>query len=132
MGTGCLGCLGSVVLFVAVLAGAALYMTRGPVDAVQHQLREIRAGDLRAAYGRLADEHRERLSYEDFEAFVAAHPSLRHNRGSLFWQRSIDDDGAQLTGRLTARDGRSENVRFVLVRQGGTWKIAEIVFGERQ
>lgn len=130
MGAGCLGCLGSVALFIAVLAVAAIYVTHGPVDAVQHQLREIRAGDLQAAYGRLADEYKERLSYRDFEALVAAHPALRHNRGSLFWQRAIDDDRARLTGRLSTRDGRAENVRFALVRQGGTWKIAEIVIGE--
>jgi len=130
MGAGCLGCLGSVVLLVAGLAGVALYVTHGPVDAVQHQLREIRAGDLRAAYERLADDTKVRLPYGDFEALVAAHPALRDNSGSLFWERSIDDDKARLTGRLTARDGRTESVRYALTRQGGAWRIAEIVIGE--
>jgi hypothetical protein len=130
MGAGCLGCLGSVVLLVAGVAGVALYITHGPVDAVQHQIREIRAGDLRAAYERLADEYRARLTYPDFEALVAAHPALRENSGSLFWERSIDDERARLVGRLTARDGQTENVRYALLRQGGTWKIAEIVIGE--
>jgi hypothetical protein len=116
---------------VAGVAGVALYITHGPVDAVQHQIREIRGGDLRAAYERLADEYKARLSYQDFEALVAAHPALRDNSGSLFWQRSIDNERARLTGRLTARDGRTEDVRYALLRQGGTWRIAEIVIGEQ-
>jgi hypothetical protein len=132
MGAGCLGCLGSLVLLIAVVGGVGLYLTHGPVDAVQHQIREIRAGDLRAAYERLTDEHRARLPYSDFEALVAAHPALRDNSGSLFWERSIDNDGARLVGRLTARDGRSERVRYALRRQGGSWRIAEIAIGEGQ
>lgn len=129
MGAGCLGCLGALALLVGGLAGVALYLTHGPVDAVQHQIRDVKRGDLRAGYERLAEGYRQELSFDDFGALVRAHPALERNQGSLFWERVIDGERARVSGRLTGVDGRSERVSYALAREGGEWRITGIRFG---
>ena len=48
IGLGCCGCLGLVVAAVALIGGAAMFATRGAVEAVRAQITAIKAGDMDA------------------------------------------------------------------------------------
>ena len=84
IGLGCCGCLGLVVAAVALIGGAAMFATRGAVEAVRAQITEIKAGDMDAAYGRMSDSYRQSHTAEEFAAFVSRHPSLKENSDSTF------------------------------------------------
>jgi len=61
-----------------------------------------------------------------FEAFVSRHPGLRENADSTFWNRSVKNDTATLSGMLTSASGTRERVTYELVKEGGAWKISSI------
>jgi hypothetical protein len=126
---GCFGCLGTAVLLVALLAGGVYYMTSGPAAVVRGQLEEIRLGQRDRAYERLSESYRARLSRAEFDALVEAHPAMRNNADSSFWQRSLDTSTARLTGMLTSASGGREPVSYELVKEQGGWRIAAIHFG---
>jgi hypothetical protein len=130
--TGCVGCLGLVVLLGVIAAGGFYMMTRGPVEAVRIQLEEIKRGDLEGAYGRLSQATRTRLSREDFERLVAAQPALgQHTGQQLGFPHGVEivNARAEVKGVLIAPGGAREEAVFTLVHEGGEWKIESIVIG---
>jgi hypothetical protein len=131
--TGCLGCLGIVVLIAAVVAGGFYAMTRGPVDAVRGQLAEIKRGDLEQAYSRLSEAARARTSPEDFQRALVEHPALQQHGDALFGFPSgsvnVSNARAQVSGYLVAAGGAREEAAFELVREAGAWKIETIRVG---
>jgi hypothetical protein len=127
-GAGCCGCL-ILVLVVALLAGGGIYfMTKGAADAVKADLEEIKGGRLDHAYEGLSTSYRSQLSRRDFEQLVARHPGLHDNADVTLWKRSVNNDTATVSGVLTPRSGRPEQVTFRLVKEGGDWKISAIEF----
>jgi hypothetical protein len=131
--TGCLGCLGVVVLIAALVAGGFYALTRGPVEAVRGQLAEIKRGDMETAYARLSEGTRARISREGFERALAEHPTLQQHTDALFGFPSgsvqVVDARAEVNGVLVAPGGAREEAAFVLVREGGEWKIQSIRIG---
>lgn len=127
---GCGGCLTMVILFVAVLAGGAFYFMKGPVDAVQAQLAEIRSGDLGKAYARFSEGYRARSSPEEFALFVVEHPALKDYAEARFWPPSgtvrILNDRASLKGTIVSTSGAREEALYELAREGGEWKISAL------
>jgi len=122
--TGCGSCLVLLVGFILLVVGLPFLLSRGPVDAVRGQLKELKAGQTDSAYARLSSSYREVVSREAFTGFVLRHPSLKDNADSTFLSRSIHNDRAELEGFLTATGGEREQVRFRLEKEGGDWKIA--------
>jgi hypothetical protein len=127
--SGCCGCLLLCVLLAAGIGGAAFFATQAPAAAVQAQLADLRKGDLEAAYGRLSPELQARLSREDFAQMVAEHPGLRENKDATFWNRSVQNDTAKLSGLVTSRSGEREAAVFELRLEGGVWRITGINVG---
>jgi len=130
-----LGCTGCVLvpalffaLFAGVIGGGVFYMTREPVSSVRAQLEEIREGRLDAAYARLSETYKARLTREAFLEMLEKHPALRDNADASFWNRSLQNDEMRLSGTLTARSGSKEKVAYELVRERGLWKIQAIRF----
>ena len=129
---GCGGCLVMVLLFVAVIAGGAWYMTSGAADAAKAQLEDLRAGRLEEAYARFSEEYRANVSLDAFAAFVDRHPALKDPADSTFLSRNVTNNRAQISGTLEAGSGVSEPVAYRLVRQGGQWMVEDIeVDGDR-
>jgi hypothetical protein len=126
---GCCGCLLLGILAAAGIGGAAFFATQAPASAVQSQLAELRRGDLDAAYRRLSPELQAQLPPAAFEQLVKDHPGLGQNKDATFWKRSVNNDGARLTGVLTANTGDVEQATFELVKQGGDWRITAIRVG---
>jgi hypothetical protein len=133
--TGCLGCLGIVVLLGVLAAGGFYMMTRGPVDAVMRQVDEIRRGDLDRAYARLSESARARVTREDFAALVAGEPALGQHKGAQFGfprgSVQVVNARAEVSGSIVGPDGAREDAVFTLVREGGEWKIDAILIGGR-
>jgi FHA domain-containing protein/uncharacterized protein DUF4864 len=132
VGGGCCGCLVLILLLVGAFSGWLYYMTQGAADAVHGQLKELKAGQTEAAYQRMSESYRSRVSPEAFQALVARHPALKSNADSTFRNRSVHNDTAELIGFLTATSGEREDVTYHLVREGGAWKISDLELpGER-
>jgi hypothetical protein len=121
--TGCGSCLVVLVVLFLLLLGLPFLLSRGPVDAVRGQLREVKAGQTEAAYARLSTSYREVVSREAFAGFVLRHPALKDNADSTFLSRSIQNDRAELEGFLTGSGGEREQVRYRLEKEGGDWKV---------
>jgi hypothetical protein len=127
VGIGCCGCLLLVALMVAGIGGAAMFATRGAVDAVRAQIADIKGGRMDAAYARMSDGYREAHTAADFGAFVGRHPGLTENSDSTFTSRNIQNDKAHIAGFLMAASGKKETVTYDLVK-AGDWKIEDIKF----
>jgi hypothetical protein len=126
---GCCGCLLLLVVLIAGIGGAAFFATRAPAQAVQDQLAELRQGDLDAAYARLSRDLQSRISREDFERMVQSHPTLKDNRDATFYNRSVNNEEARLSGVLVSRGGEVEQAPFTLVKEGAEWKVKAIQLG---
>jgi hypothetical protein len=123
---GCCGCLILILIVVGLIAGAALFMTQEPVETARAQLEEIRQGQLDAAYERFSEAYRARVSRSEFESFVSRHPALKDNQDSTFYQRSVENDEARLSGVLTSSADETESVRFELRKEDGAWVISRL------
>lgn len=133
-----LGCGGLLLIGLLIAAGIGFVVYKGvrmfqaPVEAVQGQLADVKAGNLDAAYGRLTPEYQAEVSKEEFQAFAAKHAGFSQNADTTFKERSMHNDTATLGGSLRSAAGDSEPAIFKLVEQGGAWKISDIeVDGER-
>lgn len=129
--TGCFGCLTLVVLFVALIGGGLYLSTRGPSDAVKSELADIRTGKIDDAYARLSEGYKARLTREDFERALAAHPVLRDSSEGHFWSWSVHvvNDRGRVTGKLGSSGASQEDAAFGLAKESGVWKISSIAIG---
>jgi pSer/pThr/pTyr-binding forkhead associated (FHA) protein len=127
--TGCCSCLLLGVFGVAAFFGSIFYSTQAPANAVQTQLADLRKGDLDSAYRRLSPELQAQLPPEQFESLVREHPGLGQNKDATFWNRSVNNNRATLTGVLTTATGEVEPATFELVKEGSDWRITAIRVG---
>lgn len=135
VGIGC-GSLLLIGLLIAGGIGFAVYKgvraVQAPPAEVKAHLADVKAGNLDAAYARLAPDYQAEVSKEEFQAFVAKHDSFAQNADSTFSRVNLVNNTANVGGSLTGTGGGSEDASFKLVHQGGAWKITDIeVGGER-
>jgi hypothetical protein len=133
-----IGCGGLLLIGLLIAGGIGLVIYKGvrafqaPVEAVQAQLADVKAGNLDAAYARLTPEYQADVTKEEFQAFAAKHGSFAQNADTTFNNRSMQSSTATLGGSLRSVSGDSESATFRLVEQGGAWRISDIeVGGER-
>lgn len=130
-----LGCGGLLLLMLLAggLIGLLVYKAAGamqaPVDEVKAQLADVKAGNLDAAYARLAPAYQAEVSKEEFQAFVGKHATFGQNKDTTFNNRSLANDVASISGSLEAVSGESEDASFKLQKQGGAWKVTAIEVG---
>lgn len=130
-----LGCGGLLLLMLLAGAGIGYAVYKGaqavmaPGNEVKAQLAEVKAGNLDAAYARLATPYQQEVSKEEFQAFAAKHSSFGQNATASFSSNSIANQTASVSGSLTAVSGESEDASFKLVKQGDTWKVTAIEVG---
>ena len=103
-----MGCGGLIVL----IAVAAVLMfvvikkaTAGPEVAVKSFLVEAGAGNYAAAHAYFSTPLKQVQSLEDFTASAKANPALFQVADTTFTDRSVDLNGAQLSGVLTLKSG---------------------------
>jgi FHA domain len=133
-----IGC-GSLLLIGGLIGGGIGFVVykgyrtfQAPPAEVKAHLADVKAGNLDAAYARLAPAYQSEVSKEEFQAFAAKHASFSQNADSSFSNIQIQNETATLGGSLRGAGGDSEDASFKLVHQGGAWKITDIeVGGER-
>jgi hypothetical protein len=122
---GGLGCLAVAAAVLGVVFGGAYFMTKGAVEAAQAQLKDLKSGNLDAAYARTTPGYQQDHPQPAFTAFVQRHPGLVGNTDSTFSERSVKNETARLAGTLSHPSG-TENVVYELVKEGDTWKVANL------
>jgi hypothetical protein len=122
---GCCGCLLLVVLLAAVIGGGAYMSTKGAADATHSWLGEIRQG--RGAEAGMTQAYRSRLGPDELEAVTSA---IARSKDATFYQRSVDNDRATLTGVLTG-GGPPQPIVVKLLKEGGTWRVDDVTIGDR-
>jgi len=127
-GTGCCGCLTLVMIIGALIGGFLYWGTEEPAKIVRAQLQEIKGGNFDAAYARLSESYKGRISQEEFVLFVAAHPGLRDNADATFSSRRRVNNAVVLAGTVASTSGEREEVAFELTKEKGEWKITAIRF----
>jgi hypothetical protein len=126
VGAGCGGCLLAVLLLIGAIGAFFYFSAKGPRDTVKAQLEQVRAGQLDAAYARLATPYRAQVTPAAFAAFVARHPALKENADSTFMQFEVSGPNASLSGYLSSGSGQREVATFGLAKEGGDWKITRM------
>jgi hypothetical protein len=128
-GVGCCGCLLLILIGggIATMMGvdfvqSFIALTNAPVQAARDQLKDIKEGNLDAAYARFSSTYQAAHTSADFAAFVERHPGLKANTDSTFSNRSIQNDTAEISGSLTHANG-VESVIYELAKEGDAWKV---------
>jgi hypothetical protein len=114
------------VVFVAILAGLLWWFwgrTFEPVEVIRAQLEAINQRDTALAYSYLAPSTREKLSLQEFQQEVQAHPQLLSTYDSVFLWRKIGTDTAKIEGTLESGDLQQVRASYVMVKQGKKWHI---------
>jgi FHA domain len=124
---GCCGCLLLCVVLGALFGGGLFFMTQAPATAVREQLKALKAKDDATACAHLASGGS--LDCDRLKELAAEHPGLGENKDSTFWNRSVQNDKATLTGVLVSESGRAEPATFTLTKEGADWKVTDIHFG---
>lgn len=127
-----LGCVGALVI-IAVTFGAIFYgvtkATAGPEKAVRAFLAAAAAGDHAAAHGYFSEPLKQVQPYEDFVSAVRASPQFFDIASTNFSNRSVDQNGAQLSGKVTLKSGTEVPASFQLVRENDQWKLISYNIG---
>jgi hypothetical protein len=120
---GCCGCLLLVALLASVIGGGVFMATKGAADATHAWLGQVRQGQ--SAEGGMTEAYRSRLSPDELEALTSA---IAQSKDATFYQRSVDNDRATMTGMLTG-GASPQPVVVKLLKEGGTWKVDDVTIG---
>jgi predicted component of type VI protein secretion system len=126
IGVGCCGCLLLVGLVVAAIFGGAYMSTKGAADAAHAWIVEVRQGQTQAAQAGMSDGYKSRADAEELERLSQA---ITHSKDATFWNRSVENDHAKLSGVLTGGDGPPQPIVVHLVKEGGAWKVDKVTLG---
>ncbi|OFV98790.1 MAG: hypothetical protein A3H28_01455 [Acidobacteria bacterium RIFCSPLOWO2_02_FULL_61_28] len=122
-----LGVLASAVLIamasVAFLIGLSWVRSQGAVNAVQAQVQAIRDGKVEEAYTLFSRSYQEGMSLPMFRRWLRRQKRLANVQHLQFWGRSAWRGTALLWGSFEDNLGHSYPVRYLLVQEGGAWRI---------
>jgi hypothetical protein len=108
---------------IVVLVTVVRMATAGPERAVHHFLAAADSGDYAAAYDDFSAPLKSMQTLDDFTSAMRANAALVHVKETTFNNRSVDTDGAELSGSVTLESGTTVPASFRLVRENGTWKL---------
>lgn len=129
---GVLGCGCLVVVIGVVVAGTFVFVkqaTSGPEEVIHAFLEATAAGDYATAHDYFSAPLKEAQSLEDFSAAAGANPMLFKVTDTTFTNRSVDMNGAELSGTATLEAGTDVPVSFKLVKENGEWKLISYQIG---
>lgn len=127
-----LGCFLAVVLFGAIIGGifwTVQKATAGPEEAIQAFLTAAGAGDYQTAHDYFSVPLKEVQPYEQFAADAEANSSFFKITDTSFNNRSVDMNGAELSGNVTLESGTVVPAQFKLVRENEQWKLISYNIG---
>lgn len=127
-----IGC-GAVTLFVVII-GAVMFFgiskaTEGPEKAVKAFLAAAAAGDYAAAHNYFSEPLKQVQPYDDFANAARSQPQFFAITHTSFSNRSIDQNGAELSGNVTLQNGTKVPAQFKLVKEQDQWKLISYNIG---
>ena len=127
-----LGCVG-LLLILALLGGGLFWginkATEGPEKVVKEFLAAASAGDYQAAHNHFSAPLKEVQPYEQFVEAAQSQPQFFKITSTSFSNRSIDQNGAELSGNVTLESGSKVPASFKLIRENGQWKLISYNIG---
>lgn len=127
-----LGCAAALLLAVAIGAGIWMVVqkaTAGPEEAVREFLNATAAGDYARAHDFFSAPLKQVQPLDQFQQMVQANSSFFAVTDASFSNRSVDMDGAELSGNVTVEGGTELPASFSLVRENGDWKLLSYNIG---
>jgi hypothetical protein len=122
---GCCGCLLLGLLLAGVIGGGAYMATKGAADAAHQWLGHVRQGETEQIAAGMTEAYQTRPTAEEVQAVTSA---IAQSNDATFFQRSVDNDRATLTGVLTG-GGTPQPIVVKLLKEGGTWKVDDVTLG---
>ena len=129
-----LGRLWRVLHVLLIAAGVALgsmlalgvvswIRSQAAVAVVQAQMDDLRVGKIDEAYALFSAEYQAGVSLPMFRRYLRHQNGLAKTRELQFWGRSVWGETALLWGSFRDDLGHSYPVRYLLVREKGSWRI---------
>jgi hypothetical protein len=117
--------IGAGVAIGSMLALAVVSWVRSQaaVAVVQTQMDDIRGGKVEEAYALFSAEYQAGVSLPMFRRYLRHQNGLAKARQLQFWGRSVWGETALLWGSFRDELGHSYPVRYLLVREKGSWRI---------
>ena len=112
------------ILSIGSLFAFVMYLTQGLVAISNHQLQAIKTGDYQKAYGYTSTHFKQKISLDEFKAFVNQYPELKKYQDTTFMSRYIKNNKyGRIDGYITLNNGKTISAEFNLIKQDGQWKI---------
>lgn len=127
-----LGCFAAVLVVAAILGGffwTIQKATAGPEEAVKGFLAAAAAGDYQTAHNYFSEPLKEVQPYEAFAEAAEGNASFFAVTETSFTNRSVDMNGAELSGNVTLATGTVVPAQFKLVRENEEWKLISYNIG---
>lgn len=132
LGIGCAAAFAGFVVLIVVIFLVVQRMTAGPEQVVRDFLDAAAAGDYAKAHGYFSVPLKEQQPLEAFSAAVRNNPSMFSVADMTFTDRSIDTNGAKLSGHITIKAGTKVPASFSLVQENGEWKFIAYHLGSTE
>lgn len=123
LGIGCGLLVILIVCFVAVTFLVVKKATAGPEAVVHDFLAAAAAGDYARAHSYFSAPLKEEQPLDKFEEAAQAQASMFKVKDTTFNNRSVDLNGAQLSGTLTLESGTQVPASFKLVKENDQWRL---------
>lgn len=104
----------------------------GPGAVVRAQLRAIRRGDLRAAYGMFSARYRQGVSFEAWHELVITHWQMFHVEVLGGSEPERSHAGIIMIMHLRGADEKEYRARFTLVQSQGHWWVDDLHWSQEQ
>ncbi len=122
-----LGVLAAAVLIavaaVIFIVGMSWVRSQGAIQVVEAQVQAIRAGNVEEAYELFSRSYQRGTSLPMFRRWLNRQGGLANVQNLQFWGRSVWGRTALLWGRFEDDLGHRYPVRYLLVQEGGAWRI---------
>jgi Domain of unknown function (DUF4878) len=117
-------CCGGAVTAGVVLVNKGLGALKPAQDATNAFVTALESGDYPGAYGRLCASTQADFTLDQFSQCVRSQPQIRSHRIVGAYINSVNGHtNATVTEELTQDSGFVQTHTFLLVKEGGAWKV---------
>jgi hypothetical protein len=127
-----LGC--GALLLLSMVVGSVIFLvvrkaTAGPEETIKSFLTAAGSGDFATAHGYFSEALKKVQPLAEFSSEAAAHQQLFQVQDTTFNSRSVDLNGAELSGTVTLTGGTELPASFKLVKEDGQWRLTSYQLG---
>jgi hypothetical protein len=111
---------------VALLMTVSWIRSQGAVTVVRAQVEAIRKGKVEAAYAFFSRSYRSEMSLSMFRRWLRRQEHLAGAHNLQIWGRSVWGGTAVLWGSFQDDLGHSYPVRYLMIRENGSWRVNSV------